>query len=394
MMKIAKIGFLALLCLSAACLHAQEIRQNEKGEKILVFPDGSWQFFDDFMNGNTTANAPEQTATPYPTYKADVEPLDGEVAVTQEDVFRIAVRRSQLASQAAGIARKRAEKAKEARESLEKEWTDSQKSGKSSTFELKQIKNRVMAARQAEQDATLEAREAIREADKARQLTEKGMYVSDYNAQLKEQKQQAATDQSQSASVDRPYESVLPLTDNWAALGRKNNDLILNPPAAACITAFEGTDEATGQLRKDLQKQFLFTHTDERLRPFLKDKPYLRCEGYFSAVGGYRFLTLEFTFAYPNAREAYGFIEKGSVLTIKLLNGDFVNLRSGTMDQGRYDIDRDLLTYRVYYPVSRGQMNLLRQTEVDAIRVFWSSGYEEYEVYQLDFFINQIGCIN
>ncbi len=394
MIPTTKFCILVLFCLSAIPpVRAQEIRQNEKGEKIIVFPDGSWQYFDDFLKG-TSAETQNQAANPYPTFTAEVEPLDGEIPVTQEDVFRIALRRSQLARQAANIAETRAQKAADARKSLEKEWREKQNAGQPASAESKQMDARLQAARQAEQETALEAKEALRQAENALQMTEKGLYLTDYNTNLKEQKKRAETANSQSVTADRPYESILPLTDNSAAMGRKSNDLILTPPPAACITAFEGADESTNQRRKDLQKQFLFAHTDERLRPFLKDKAYLRCDGYFSALGGYRFLTLEFTFAYPNAREAYGFIEKGSVLTIKLLNGDFVNLRSGTMDQGRYDIDRDILTYRVYYPISRGQMNLLRQTEVDAIRVFWSSGFEEYEVYQLDFFMNQIRCID
>ena len=110
-------------------------------------------------------------------------------------------------------------------------------------------------------------------------------------------------------------------------------------------------------------------------------------------MGGYRFLSLQFTFAYPNAREAYGFIEKGSYLTIKLLNGDFINLKAGKMDRGSYDLTTDLLTYQVNYPIDRSQIGLLKHSEVDAIRVFWSSGFEEYEVFQLDFFINQLSCL-
>ena len=145
--------------------------------------------------------------------------------------------------------------------------------------------------------------------------------------------------------------------------------------------------------RRQAERQLLFTHTDERLRPFLKDKEYMRCEGFLHTLGGYRFLTLEFTFAYPNAREAYGFIEKGSILTIRLLNGDYINLRAGQLDRGSYDIRRELLTYRVYYPLDRADLPLLRNSEVDFIRVFWSSGYEEYEVFQLDFFQRQLRCL-
>ena len=141
--------------------------------------------------------------------------------------------------------------------------------------------------------------------------------------------------------------------------------------------------------------QHLFSFTDEKLRMFLKDKEYLSCKGYLSSMdGGYRFLTLEFSFSTPNAKEAYGFIEKGSVLTIRLINGDFINLRSGSMDRGSFNLKDKMLTYQVNYPIAQDQLSFLEKSEVDKIRVFWSSGYEEYEVYQLDFFMNQLSCLD
>lgn len=112
-----------------------------------------------------------------------------------------------------------------------------------------------------------------------------------------------------------------------------------------------------------------------------------------TALGGFRFLSLQFTFAYPNAREAYGFIEKGSVLIVKLLDGSFVTLSAGQMDKGSYDTTTELLTYQVYYPLERSQIQALRRGEVDSIILFWSTGYEEYPVFNLNFFANQFSCL-
>ena len=143
-----------------------------------------------------------------------------------------------------------------------------------------------------------------------------------------------------------------------------------------------------------MPKKKLFSHTDERLRHYMKERDYLNCKAYLSTVnGGFRVLNLEFNFAYPNAREAYGFIEKGSILTILFINGDFINLKSGVLAEGQYDIKKELLTYRVQYPVSQGQVSYLKKNELDRVRVYWSSGFEEYEVYELDFFINQAACL-
>ena len=167
----------------------------------------------------------------------------------------------------------------------------------------------------------------------------------------------------------------------------------MNPPRQRCQFAFEGQDTDIGSYRRDLEPQLLFTYTDERLRPYLQDKEYLSCEAYLSSVGGYRYLTLDFTFAYPNAQEAYGFIDQNSVLTVKLLNGDVINLRAGQMDRGKYDTVKQELTYSVYYPIDRSYLGLLKVSELDLIRVFWSSGFEEYPIHQMDFFQRQLQCL-
>ncbi len=386
------VGFLLIFFLPV--LSAQEIRQNERGEKIIVYPDGSWQYFSGFgqpADESKTQPEPANTTVNYPVFAGEIEPLEGSVSLTEKDIFKIAVRRSQLAKDAADIARKRSEEATASREKLEK---DMQAVPADNEDLRQQFNARLKTARKIEQDARFEAQLALNEATTAEQLTQKGGYIEDFKAtQSRRKNAQRAARQQQLSSTGSYERGGMPVSDYYSATDESAGDLIANPPSKPCQMAFEGKDEQTGQYRRDCQKELLFTHTDERLRAFLKDKEYLRCEGYFTSLAGYRYLTLQFTFAYPNAREAYGFIEEGSILTIKMLNGDFINLRAGRMDRGSYDTKREVLTYRVHYPIDRTQMNLLMQSEADLVRVFWSSGFEEYEVYQLDFFIHQIGCI-
>ncbi|PHN05176.1 hypothetical protein [Flavilitoribacter nigricans] len=385
---------LSLLCfLSIAVLNplqAQEpqIRKNNDGETLIVYPDGSWQYYSDYLSGKKERN-PADMAT-YPIFEGTIEPLDGNIKVTEDDLYKIAERRSQLADEAAKIAQLRWEKAQEARAQVEKELQQVLSTGQATQEVIAQLNMRLKAATRAEQESQIEAQDAHRESNRADMLIEKGGFVDAYKAEQKKRMESQAS--RRDAYKARSYDQALPLTDNYVGINQQ--DLILNPPTAPCGVAFEGMDSKSGNYRKDLDQQFLFSHTDDRLRVYLKDKEYLRCEGYFSANGGYRYLMLEFTFAYPNAREAYGFIEKGSILTIMMLNGDYVNLRSGVMDRGSYDTETELLTYRVHYPIDRSQMNYLKNSEVDAIRVFWSSGFEEYEVFQLDFFSNQLRCID
>lgn len=391
-LTFSRISFLFILLTSPLIGQGQQMSKNDKGERIVVYDDGSWQYMDEFLSGSTKRHSAEDgSGGSYPVFSGTIAPLEGGIEVTEADLYQIAVRRSQLAKEAAQIAQKRFEKAQEARTEIEQELQQLLQNSATDQGLVAQLNTRLKAAERAEEESRAEAQEANVESDRAEFLTQKGQYaVAAYQeTQKKRLAEEAARREAYRA---RSYEQSLPLTDNY--VGVNQQDLILHPPQAPCQTAHEGVDPKTGNFRKQLQKQFLFSHTDDRLRVYLKDKEYMRCEGYFSTDGGYSYLTLEFTFAYPNAHEAYGIIDEGSVLTIKMLNEDFVNLYSGEMVQGSYDTVEEILTYRVYYPISRSDINYLKNSEVDAIRVFWSSGFEEYEVYHLDFFANQLRCLD
>ena len=51
------------------------------------------------------------------------------------------------------------------------------------------------------------------------------------------------------------------------------------------------------------------------------------------------------------------------------------------------------VVYKPQYLIGSNQAKELSKGEVDRIRLVWSSGYEDYEIYELDFFINQFRCL-
>lgn len=392
---------LAIACLLPAAVPAQEIRVNEKGEKIIVYPDGSWQYFTVFGGSKDVLFDSKDASQPgeepdfgakYPVFKGEIAPMDLAFSISEEYARRIAIRKAQIAAEAKEIAEKRSVEAQLQRVKLEEEMARLTRQD-ADEDEMRRIAFRLNAARKTENEALMEAAQAKQTMAAAEVLTQKGAYLkqmrTNQRREIREQRSASGAADLQSAD----FIAGLALADNPSFLAEDAMGSIRIAPTPACRLAFEGPDPESRQFRRDVQKQTLFSHTDERLRLFLKDKEYLRCEGFATSIGGFRFITLQFTFAYPNAREAYGFIEKGSILTIKLLDGSFVNLRSGKMDKGSYDTLTGLLTYSVHYPIDRSQISFLRNSEADSVLVFWSSGYEEYEVFEIDFFINQLACL-
>jgi len=404
--KFSWLIVLSSLWFTACVTSAQQstsnpvLRENERGEKIIVYPDGRWQYFHQYNQGSKVlfdpeddpSSQPRQAFNQYPVFTGKVVPYEEPIPITQEDAQKIAVRKSQIAQSAVAIANERAEEARRNRERLERKLTDAERR-QADSEKRKLLGIRLEAARKAEATAVREAQQALGESSRARELAARGNYqeiIKETRLSTKDPSQPYANQDQLSGQF---YQEIAALDKGPDRESLQFNTLI-HPPAQSCKLSYEGVDEYTGMMRRDVQKQLLFTHTDERLRLYLKDKDYLRCEGFMTSLaGGYRYLSLEFTFAYPNAREAYGFIEKGSYLIVKLMDGKSVYLQSGKMDQGSYDTEKELLTYQVHYPINQSVINSLKRGEVDNIRMYWSSGFEEYEVYYLNFFIDQIRCL-
>ena len=166
-------------------------------------------------------------------------------------------------------------------------------------------------------------------------------------------------------------------------------------PGYTCDFEFQGVDEFTNRQKKELAQELFFTHTDERLKPYLKNRDYVTCNGYITSIGGgFRYLTLVISIASRNAVREYGNIKNGSLLNLKLLNEETVSLFSQSESQGLQDPKTGDTVYKIRYPIDYQKEKSLIRTGVDKVRIVWSSGYEDYEVYNVDFFINQLNCLN
>jgi hypothetical protein len=360
---------------------AQVIRENEKGEKIIVYPDGSWQYFSTITTEESKQKISKDpygvfsdSTSKFPVFTGLIGPMDDPLPITEEDARKIAFRRSQLALEATRIANQRAYTAQENRKKIEDEYQQMTSSGSANPKKLSLMFKRLQLARKEEQMSSEQVMRAFDESKKADELTKKGDLV-----ELMSLTEKVSAPTSKEEVGSALFYERLATADLSSSTGA---------PSRRCELSYED------RFRKDLKKELLFTFTDERLRPYLKGKDYLKCEANLvSTDGGNLSLHLSFTFAYPNAREAYGFIENGSILTVELFSGEKVILRSGGMEAGKYDTTTEELTYEVNYAINEELMAVLSKNEISAFTVFWSSGFERYESYQVDFFIHQIGCL-
>jgi len=386
--------------------NAQKITTNETGQKIVVFDDGSWRYAED---------ADLDSLTPKGT-------IDSIVEYPEQSDLDIAIRLAEEASVEESKAIREEEDVKYRRLLLEDDLKEALASEDYFDDEIQDIKNDIKEAKKLEKKAKARRKAASKRAKGTAKLLT--MNSKDRTKALKKYIDTPEVKKSREIIAEEPVgifpgekiKEVESVTSEEALVASGNDsgpsieyaeksksfakyeaskDVVLNPPRSKCQLTFDGIDEFSGKKRKDVKKQLFFTYTNEELRSIFKDREYITCYGYLSSLsGGLKFLTLNITIASSSAQREYGIIEKGSQINIKLLDGENVKLVNTKTNMGTENPLESSVTYRAQYLISSGDEKKLKKSEVDKCRIIWSSGYEDYEVYELDFFLDQFKCLD
>ena len=168
-----------------------------------------------------------------------------------------------------------------------------------------------------------------------------------------------------------------------------------NPPIKDCNLSFDGVDKFLGKKRKDVARQVFFIHTDDEMKQYMLEDDYITCEGSITQItGGVLLLNLFYSITTTDAKRAFGRVTKGSIISFKMIDGGKVSLVNNKTESGSFDPLTRKHTYTLQYVINSGQEKILRKSEIDFVRMIWETGYEDYEVHNLDFFIDQFRCLN
>ena len=365
-------------------LPGQVVKTNENGEKIIEYPDGTWKPF--------VEEGPEDPLGVVPAKQDPWAEPDPE-----EEARKKAIRYAELLSADASQLSNFAESARTKRMAMEEELADMKAHpNQFSSAQVQDIEYRLNAEKGRENLAFGLYNQAVRLAQNAENLIFLKPKKRDKALKKLELEKVRFDARKQSlAGKETPGpESAAPVVEKIYRSYDPQKDTRLTPPPFNCVFTHNEVDKFTGRMRRDLKPVLLFTHTPKDLRPFLRDREYITCYGYLADLSdGLLFLSLEFSIASNNASAAFGGIPNGSILSILMMNGESLRLINSKTDAGYYDKDRDSYVYRAQYQISGLQERFLQTNELDQLRVIWATGYEDYEVFDLDFFRNQINCL-
>ncbi len=173
----------------------------------------------------------------------------------------------------------------------------------------------------------------------------------------------------------------------------RNVDVFMASPPPDCAIAFEGKDEFTGKIKRETKPARFFAHTDEVMRKALQDKDFIVCDltGTKVESSRYTYLNMTITILSKDVQRSIGFLDRGTPIIFVLVDGSKVNLKTNKTDIGVVDIDKGTTTYRAQ--LTAESITDLTKSELDYVRVNWSSGYEDYEVYDVDILKNLFNCL-
>lgn len=193
------------------------------------------------------------------------------------------------------------------------------------------------------------------------------------------------------------------LPDDWATTGQPIPepipwnpllDLGANPPEEPCITRRGAVDELTGRQPLQTEPCPLFGYTSERLRPLMGTDDFVSGTGSVVRVDDNNWVfALEITIASQFAQKEFGMLEKGSLLMLYMISGYRIPLYCASTSTGQLNPVARSVTYSGRYPIDKKSLKTLRTMELDKLRIVWSTGYEDYEIHDLDFFSRQIRCL-
>lgn len=144
----------------------------------------------------------------------------------------------------------------------------------------------------------------------------------------------------------------------------------------------------------EIEPKLLFTFTPEKLKSYFKNQDLMQTKASFLKIGKDFFLKLHVKLFSKDAAKSYGFIAKESMMNVEFITGKKVVVFALDAAPAQFENYTGYTNYTILYPISREILDVMEDVPLNTISLMWSSGYEIYNIYEVETFITQLSCIN
>jgi hypothetical protein len=218
-----------------------------------------------------------------------------------------------------------------------------------------------------------------------------------------EQKRKKMTELGLALNVDTaPYisEISLPETQSLPLIKADKNkpDEIENKPKTIRKLKVDNcniirNEQINKQHIVETKPEFLFSFTPDKLKNYFKEKDLLNADVSVIKIGKDKFLRLTIKLYSKDAAKNYGIIHLGSLIKIFFISGKSISLTSASESDGSLENYTGKVIYNVDYLITGDDTDMIYDVPVDKIGIMWSSGFEMYDVYNVDVLMRLNKCL-
>lgn len=162
-----------------------------------------------------------------------------------------------------------------------------------------------------------------------------------------------------------------------------------------CKFAVNEVDDFSGNLKMILKSELLISYTDSSLVKYYKNKPhqYAECTIECGKINSTFVSYVSWRIDNDEAYKFYGAIYEEAKFMIKFVDGSTITLNFAKTDVGETNYQKKYTTYDSYIILDDIAIKELQSKPISKIRMYWSKGYDDYEVVNTNLFISQLNCL-
>ncbi len=184
-----------------------------------------------------------------------------------------------------------------------------------------------------------------------------------------------------------------PITNLPPKVETKKATKTTNPLLKDCTIEFNGKN-SSNKKQTTLALARLLTYTPEKVKSYYKLSNFLTISASLEKLDGKTYINIEARFNSKDAMKSYGKIHKEDFLRLEFISGKKLFLTSVESSDPSLEVYTANSLYKARYLfASKDDVAILEREYLDKLGIMWSSGFEAYPVYDVDFFQRQLTCL-
>lgn len=162
-----------------------------------------------------------------------------------------------------------------------------------------------------------------------------------------------------------------------------------------CNVYFDGIDPVTGDRKKELSFEPLISYTPTHIKPYIPGQDILAAHSKFVRFsGGYTFLGIRFVWNARDPEQNYGGLKSNGAIQFVLTDNKKVTLFHQEEYTWIYNKEEGHYEINALYMLHPKQIKLFQRHALIKMTVYWEKGFEEYSVYPILLFQDQLRCLD